>query len=71
MDNNLTIKEMFEYYGMLYTMSKTQVAKRINELSNFLKLPDFKSFIGELRYFILIKTKTIVFVSQITFYQYI
>lgn len=49
LDVNLTIKETLEYYGTLYAMSKAHIAERIKELTQFLKLPDFNSYIGKLR----------------------
>ncbi|VVC27807.1 ABC transporter-like,P-loop containing nucleoside triphosphate hydrolase,AAA+ ATPase domain,ABC [Cinara cedri] len=48
LDEKLTIKETFEYYGSLYAMRKKKIAKRIDELMIFLKLPDFNSLISNL-----------------------
>ncbi|KAL5245483.1 hypothetical protein ACI65C_012893 [Semiaphis heraclei] len=44
----LTIKETFEYYGSLYRMSKINIKNKLDELNEFLKLPDINSFMNEI-----------------------
>lgn len=49
LEGSLTIKESFEYYGMLYNVHKKDIAKRIKQLSEFLELPSLDSYIKFLR----------------------
>ncbi|XP_060878331.1 ABC transporter G family member 23-like [Metopolophium dirhodum] len=44
----LTIKETFEYYGSLYRMSKINIKNKLDELNEFLQLPDLNSYINEI-----------------------
>lgn len=45
LEHTLTIKEMFEYYGTLYNMTKKQIDGRVDELTRFLQLPDTNKYI--------------------------
>ncbi|XP_025415790.1 ABC transporter G family member 23-like isoform X1 [Sipha flava] len=48
LEDTLSTKETFEYYGKLYNMSKKDITSRINELNKFLQLPNLNSYINEL-----------------------
>lgn len=50
MEETLTVRETFEYYGSLYNMSVNKIENRVAELDKFLKLPDFSSFIKSVRW---------------------
>jgi len=45
----LTIKETLEYYGSLYRMSKEHIKDKLDELNVFLQLPNFNSYLNEIR----------------------
>lgn len=49
LDNLLTIKEIMDYYGTLYEMTKEQIESRIKELNIFLQLPNMNSYIKDIR----------------------
>ncbi|XP_025200634.1 ABC transporter G family member 23-like [Melanaphis sacchari] len=44
----LTVKETFEYYGSLYKMCKKNIKNKLDELNEFLQLPDLDSYINEI-----------------------
>ncbi|XP_060841940.1 ABC transporter G family member 23-like isoform X1 [Rhopalosiphum padi] len=48
LEDTLTIKETFEYYGSLYRMSKTKIKNKLDEITVFLQLPDLNSYINEI-----------------------
>lgn len=50
LEETLTIRETFEYYGTLYSMCNEKIQRRIDELNKFLQLPNLNSFINEIRY---------------------
>lgn len=49
LDNLLTIKEIMDYYGTLYDMTKEQIKSRVEELNIFLQLPNMNSYIKDIR----------------------
>lgn len=49
LEGSLTIKESFEYYGILYNVSKKSIENRIDELEQFLELPNLNYYIKNLR----------------------
>lgn len=49
LEETMTVKETFEYYGTLYNMSKKNIDNRIAELNTYLHLPDLNSYIEEIR----------------------
>lgn len=49
LDESLTIKETFEYYGTLYNMKKKHIKSRIDELNRYLQLPDLDRYIKDIR----------------------
>ncbi|XP_050422032.1 ABC transporter G family member 23-like [Adelges cooleyi] len=48
LENTLTIKETFEYYGALYNMSKNKLLNKMDELNVCLQLPDKHSYIKDI-----------------------
>lgn len=50
LEDVLTIKEIFEYYGTLYSMTKNQIECRIKTLNKVLQLPDLNQYIQNIRY---------------------
>lgn len=53
LEETLTVKEIFEFYGNLYNMSNNEIDRRIHEINKFLHLPNLNNFIGKIRYLIL------------------
>lgn len=49
LDETLTVKEIFEFYGTLNNMNNKEIESRISELNKFLKLPDVNSYINKIR----------------------
>lgn len=49
LENVLTIREIFDYYGSLYGMTKEDIASRIDILNKFLQIPDLKQYINNIR----------------------
>lgn len=49
LDGKLTIRETFEYYGIIYKMKKTNIKNKINELKTILSLPDLNSYVEDIR----------------------
>lgn len=49
LENTLTLKETFEYFGSLYDMSKKNIEKRVAELNTFLQFPNMNSYIKDIR----------------------